>query len=87
MHGQRARFACGQRVKAAVDLDDGAIGSPTLNGRHRVTRGTLGDVVGVGRHAKALAPVYLVGFAGTVVVGCHEGEIDAVTPASSRCRG
>jgi len=80
-----ARFVCGERVRAAVDLDD-AIGSATLDERHRVARGTLGNVVGVGRHAKAAAPVYLVVFAGAIVVGCHEGDLDAISAASSASR-
>jgi hypothetical protein len=86
MRNNAARFCCGQRVSAAVDIDNVATGSTTSPGSRPITRGTLGSVVGVGRHATGAAPVYLVVFAGAVVVGCREGELDAVTAVSSRRR-
>jgi len=71
-------------VRAAVDIDDAGVRSSAPDEPHRIIRGTLGSVVGVGRHAKAVSPVYLVEFAGAVVVGCREGELDAVAPPAAR---
>ena len=72
------KYQWGQRVVAGVDLiNDGSHPECEVNGL-LVARGTVGEVVQIGRHTESDTPVYIVEFAndeGSRVVGCLEEEI------------
>lgn len=70
-------YEWGQRVRAAVDLDDDGTHPEAVPGQPLVPRGTVGEVVRVGHHADADVAVYLVEFANAKVVGCLAEELDA----------
>jgi nitrogen fixation protein NifZ len=73
-----SKFAWGQRVRAAVDLDNDGSHPAGPAGSRLVDRGTAGEVIRIGQYVEAGVPVYLVEFGGTLVVGCCEDELDAV---------
>lgn len=71
------RYRWGQEVLAAEDLyNDGSLPEIAQDAL-LVAAGGPGEIVQVGHHAEANAPVYLVDF-GLVVLGCLEEEL---TPA------
>ncbi|TIX51619.1 nitrogen fixation protein NifZ [Alteraurantiacibacter aquimixticola] len=71
-------YQWGQRVCASVDLvNDGSHPGAELEAV-LARAGTEGEIVNVGHHVDANIPVYLVEFAGGVVVGCLEDELRQV---------
>lgn len=71
---REAKYRWGQEVLAAEDLyNDGSLADLPEDAL-LVATGGPGEIVQVGHHTEADAPVYLVDF-GLVVLGCLEEEI------------
>lgn len=69
------KYQWGQRVAAAQDLyNDGSFPDVPADGL-LVRAGDPGEIVNVGTHTEAQAPIYLVEFNQRHVVGCWEEEI------------
>ncbi len=73
------KYQWGQSVVASTDLyNDGSVpGAP--EDVLLVVAGGPGEIVQVGHHAEANAPVYMVDF-GVAVLGCLEEEIAGAAP-------
>ncbi len=73
-----AKYEWGQRVRAIADLfNDGTHPGRAPEAR-LVKAGDRGEIVQVGAHVETETPIYLVEFAGSIVVGCLEEEIEPV---------
>jgi nitrogen fixation protein NifZ len=73
-----AKYDWGRRVRAAIDLfNDGTFPDREPN-ELLVKAGDQGEIVQVGAHVETETTIYLVEFAGKVVVGCLEEEIEPV---------
>lgn len=68
-------FQWGQPVRAGLDLVNDGSHPGFAPGALIVAAGTPGEIVNVGLHEESNTPVYLVEFAGGVVVGCLEEEL------------
>jgi nitrogen fixation protein NifZ len=76
------KYEWGQRVVAAIDLlNDGSHPMGQAQGL-LAGAGSAGEVVQVGMIEESATPVYMVEFAGGVVVGCLEHEIELLEVAS-----
>lgn len=75
---QAPKFQWGQRVSATGNLfNDGS--HPHVSADALLAKvGDVGEVVQVGTHTDTGTHIYLVEFAGKLVVGCLEGEIEAL---------
>jgi nitrogen fixation protein NifZ len=72
------KYPWGLEVRATVDLyNDGSL--PDIpEDQLLVVAGGPGEIVQVGHHAEANAPIYMVDF-GVCVLGCLEEEIEPMT--------
>lgn len=73
------KFQWGQRVIAGIDLINDGSHPECEEDALIVARGTLGEVVQIGRHEESDTPVYIVEFTigseAARVVGCLEEEL------------
>lgn len=77
MSSETAKYAWGQRVRAATDLvNDGSYPDQPSEAL-LAPAGAIGEIVQVGRHVETETVIYLVEFNEKLVVGCFEEELEA----------
>ncbi len=73
-----AKYEWGQRVRATSDLFNDGTHPGCAPDACLARAGDHGEIVQVGAHVETETPIYLVEFAGDIVVGCFEEEIEPV---------